>query len=283
MDFTIRPLCPDDLASADQLRAELGWNQTIDDWKRLLAFSPQGCFVAEREGRTVGTCTSLSYGNALAWVGMMMVHPADRRQGIGEALLRHCVERLRRSNMRCIKLDATPMGQPLYTRIGFVPEWSMTRWRHEGSPSAFEPPSEYVQPLGEKHWPAVIALDSRVFGVPRGPLLQSLARNSLKTLVYERDGCVLGFGMLRRGSRASYLGPVAVQPGAGEELVRSLLSGHGDRSVFWDVPDVNESASRLAPTLGFSFSRPLTRMCLGANPVPSDPIRQWAIADPATG
>jgi Acetyltransferase (GNAT) domain len=94
---------------------------------------------------------------------------------------------------------------------------------------------------------------------------------------------ILGFGMLRNGARASYLGPVVARPEAGEVLVRSLLSGHGDQPLFWDVPDLNEPASRLARRFGFSFVRALTRMYLETNLVPSDPFGQWAIADPATG
>ena len=78
MNLNLRRLCAEDLASADQLRAELGWNQTIRDWKRLLDLSPEGFFVAEQSARVVGTCTTVSYGKALAWIGMMMVHPASR-------------------------------------------------------------------------------------------------------------------------------------------------------------------------------------------------------------
>jgi predicted N-acetyltransferase YhbS len=283
IDYTIRCLCPGDLAAADQLRAELGWNQTIQDWQRLLALSPEGCFVAEQYGRIVGTCTTVSYGNALAWIGMMMVHPASRGKGIGGTLLRCCVDHLRQRSVRCIKLDATPMGQPIYARIGFVPEWSITRWEHHGSPLAAEPAPECIHPLAEKYWPPILAMDTQVFGGPRERLLRFLAAESRRTLVYESGGCILGFGMLRNGARAGYLGPIVAQPATRELLARSLLSGQGDQPIFWDIPDPNEPASRLARQLGFAFHRPLTRMYLDTNLVPSDPSSQWAISDPATG
>jgi predicted N-acetyltransferase YhbS len=283
VNFTLRCLCPDDLAAADQLRADLGWNQTILDWQRVLALSPEGCFVSEQSGRIVGTCTTVSYGNALAWIGMMMVHPASRGQGIGGALLRCCVDHLRQRGVRCIKLDATPMGQPLYARIGFVPEWTLTRWEHHGSPLVVEPAPDCIHPPAEKQWPAILALDTQVFGVHRGPLLHSLAANSRRALVYESGGSILGFGMLRNGARASYLGPIIAQPGVGEVLAHCLLSGHGDQPIFWDIPDLNQPASRLARRLGFTLLRPLTRMYLDTNLVPTDPLGQWAIADPATG
>jgi predicted N-acetyltransferase YhbS len=283
MNFIIRCLCPDDLVPVDRLRAELGWNDTIADWERLLSLSPEGCFAAEQNGQVVGTCTSVCYGNALAWVGMMMVHPAHRRKGIGSALLRCCVDHLRQRGVRSIKLDATPMGQPLYARIGFVPEWTLARWEYRGSPMAVQPASECIQPLAGKHWPAILALDAQALGVPRGRLLRSLAAASRRALVYERGGSILGFGMLRDGALASCLGPVVAGFQAGERLARCLLSGQGDRPVFWDIPDRNEGASLLARQLGFAFLTPLTRMYLDTNPVPSDPSRIWAIADPAAG
>jgi ribosomal protein S18 acetylase RimI-like enzyme len=281
MNFDIRSLRAADLPAADGLSAELGWNQTIRDWERLLKLSPEGCFAAERNGKIVGTCTTVSYGKALAWIGMMIVHPASRRQGVGEALMRYSIDHLRKQGVACIKLDATPMGQPLYGRIGFVPELMLTRWEHHGS-LADVPMPQGIQPPTEKHWQAIIALDTQVFGVPRGPLLQSIAADS-RVLVYESDGSVLGFGMLRNGARACYLGPIAARSGAGEILVSSLLSGQGAQPIFWDVPDSNEPACRLGRQLGFTFARPLTLMYLGKNLVPSNPVDQWAIADPATG
>ncbi len=283
MNFGLRCLIQHDLFEADQLRADLGWNQTILDWQLLLALSPDGCFVAEQNGRIVGTCTTVNYGNVLAWIGMMMVHPASRGQGIGDTLLRRCVDHLRRCGVQCIKLDATPMGQPLYAGAGFVPEWPLTRWEHRGSPLILEPAPGHVYSPTEKHWPAILGLDTQVFGVFRGPLLRSLATNSRRVLVYESGGAIRGFGMLRNGARAGYLGPIVAEPGMGEPLVRSLLSGHGDQPVFWDIPHLNEPASSLARQLGFSFARPLTRMVLDTNLVASDPLGQWAIADPATG
>jgi GNAT superfamily N-acetyltransferase len=283
MNFTLRRLCAEDLAAADQLRADLGWNQTILDWQRLLTLSPEGCFVAEQNARIVGTCTTVTYGKALSWVGMMMVHPASRGQGLGNALLQRAVDHLRQRGPRCIKLDATPMGQPLYARIGFVPEWTLTRWEHQGSPSGVEPAPDSIHPPGEEHWPAILALDAQVCGVYRGPLLHSLAANSRRVLIHESGGSILGFGMLRRGARADYFGPMVAQPGMGEQLARCLLSGHGDQPIFWDIPDLNQPASDLARRLGFTFLRPLTRMYLETNLVPSDPLGQWAIGDPATG
>ncbi|PKN29184.1 MAG: hypothetical protein CVU64_09570 [Deltaproteobacteria bacterium HGW-Deltaproteobacteria-21] len=120
-------------------------------------------------------------------------------------------------------------------------------------------------------------------GVSRFPLLQSLAATSLLALVYVSEGSILGFGMLRSGARANYLGPIVARPGIGEMLVRVLLSRNDDRLTFWDVLDLNEPASALARQLGFTPARPLTRMYLDTNTVPTHCEEYWATADPATG
>lgn len=278
----LRLLTPTDLNQADDLRGALGWNQTLSDWRRLLSLSPEGCFAAEREGRIVGTCTSVTYGSTLAWIGMMMVHPESRGHGIGQALLRSCVDYLKSRGVLCIKLDASPMGQPLYARNGFLPEWTLTRWEHRGSPRVDEAVSNFIRPPAERHWQAISDLDTPFFGVDRGHVLKSLAAGSNRALIFE-SGPVLGFGMLRTGARADYLGPITALPEAGEPLVRRLLAGHDGRHLFWDIPDWNEEASNLARALGFTPARPLTRMYLETNRVPSDPLGQWAIADPALG
>jgi len=262
------------------MRAELGWNQTLSDWHRLLALGC--CFAAERNGRIVGTCTGVSFGNELAWIGMMMVDPSCRGQGIGGALLRSCVDLLHRAGVSSIKLDATPVGRPFYTHLGFRPEWTLTRWARQEPPSGSEPLPDGIVELSERHWPEVRNLDLRVSGVVRAPLLMSLARGSRRALIGERGGSVLGFGMLRDGACACYLGPVAAHPEAGEPVVRSLLTAV-DEPVFWDIPDYNETAVGLARRLGFTPSRPLTRMVLGPSVVPTAPQLYWAISDPATG
>src|SRR5256885_14028805 len=107
-EVRVRPMNESDLPFADSLRELAGWNQTLVDWRRMLALSPSsqsasvetcapqsGCFVAEWEGVLVGTVTILCYGKELAWIGMLLVHPESRGRGIGQTLLHHCLDHLR--------------------------------------------------------------------------------------------------------------------------------------------------------------------------------------------
>ena len=45
-DLHIRPITPADIPSGMDLKTLAGWNQTETDWRALLAYNPEGCFVA---------------------------------------------------------------------------------------------------------------------------------------------------------------------------------------------------------------------------------------------
>jgi len=116
----IRLLIPSDLTFAQQLCRAAGWNQTEADWLRLLQLGPEGCFLISADGQPAGTATTTVYSEQLAWIGMVLVHPAFRRRGLATRLMQHCLSWLRDGlGIPCIKLDATPAGQPLYRRLGF--------------------------------------------------------------------------------------------------------------------------------------------------------------------
>src|ERR1043165_10290372 len=83
----IRLLFESDVPAAMRLKEAAGWNQTEDDWRRLLVLEPNGCFGVIKDGALVGTTTTTTYGNDLAWIGMVLVDPQQRRQGIAMQLM----------------------------------------------------------------------------------------------------------------------------------------------------------------------------------------------------
>src|SRR5882724_11666216 len=100
--ISFRPMTDGDLRVADELRRLAGWNQTPADWRRLLWLEPRGCFVAVESSEVVGTVTTTTYGEALAWIGMMLVHAEHQRRGIGTRLMRQALEYLQGCGVGCI-------------------------------------------------------------------------------------------------------------------------------------------------------------------------------------
>ncbi len=275
---------PGDLPFADSLRALAGWNQTLHDWRRFLEMSPEGCVLAEWNGSAAGTATTLCYGPELAWIGMVLVHPEMRRRGIGRALLNHCIALLRGHGVRCIKLDATPAGRQVYDALGFQSEWTLARWQHPG-PRVTLPAHARLRPWQAADFPLVASLDATAFGVSREKLVTALAAQSRGVFLPEAaPGSMAGYGFIRPGSRASYLGPVvASSDEAGIQIVQALLAHTTGEPVFWDIPDANTAAVAWARQHGFIQQRTLTRMYLGENTTPGDPRQQFALAGPEVG
>ena len=282
---TIRVMAPGDIPFADSVRALAGWNQTIADWQRFLKCEPEGCFIAQCHGVPAGTATCTCYGSELGWIGMLLVHPDHRRKGAGSALLHHCLAYLQDRGVTCTKLDATPLGRPLYEQLGFMAEFSLTRWEAQAPPAISPTFSEEIASCSEADWQRVLALDQRAFGSPRGPMLTAVGQQCCHAVVHgtaQKGG--FGYGMLRKGSCAYYLGPVAADcPAIGTQIVQHLLSRVPNQLVFWDILDPNSVATALAQSLGFKPQRRLLRMFRGSNPAKGDPNLQFAIVDPATG
>jgi len=275
-----------DLAAADELRRLAGWNQKPREWQRLLTLEPYGCFVALRNGAVVGTVTTTVYGTALAWIGMMLVHPEHRRTGIATQLMNRALEYLKQRHVSCVKLDATPVGQPVYEKLGFVSEWRLQRWQRIGGSveSSTERIRTQTRDLEERDWPFAEEIDAAAIGAPRPELLRRLAQESRRALVWPATGHAQGFGFLRPGADSDYLGPlVCVAVDAFERLLPDLLSTAICPSLTWDIPDHNEAAKAAANKHGFKPVRPLTRMRFGPPAATLQPSALFGIADPAVG
>jgi GNAT superfamily N-acetyltransferase len=283
----IRRLTPADLPFADTVRAAAGWNQTLDDWRRLLRYEPEGCFLAELDGEPAGTATTTTYGNEVGWIGMVLVHPDSRRRGVATALLEKTISYLQ-GRVRCIKLDATPAGERVYAKLGFQAELTLSRW-HCGqlSMSGLRPTAKAsrLQIVQRDDWPQVDRFDAAIFGTTRGEWLKQLAGDSLETLIAkDQAGGTQAYGMARAGMLASYLGPVvSFRSELAAAMIVRLLAGVGSRPVFWDILDDCTPAVALAQELGFERQRHLLRMYLGRSNVTGEPARQWAIGGFATG
>ena len=233
-----------------------GWNQTGQDWHRLLELSPDGCFGIEHEGRLVATTTTTSYGRELAWIGMVITAPEFRGRGLATRLLTAALEFLDARQTGCVKLDATSMGSGLYRKFGFVDESPVERWLRPPSPAA----DPQIKP-NSGEWDALV--DRRAFGADRSALLSKLA--PIESALIRGSGYAMG----RPGSRAAYFGPCIA---SGSQPARSLLewflARHAGESIYWDILPENQAAAALAGHYGFARSRRLVRMARGSGAAP---------------
>src|SRR5438876_3736574 len=118
---------------------------------------------------------------------MVLVDPESRGRGIGTRLLARAIEHLDALGVSTLKLDATPQGEPIYAKLGFVSEYEIERWALDRSDGLREQNSDglarglaAVEHSGRSPAAAPPALedvfrwDREVFGADRSALLASL-------------------------------------------------------------------------------------------------------------
>ena len=279
----LRTMLASDLPVGLHLCRACGWNQLDEDWLYFLQADGAGARVAERQQDAVGTVAWLRYGAAFSWIAMMLVDPDARHAGIGSRLFESALEELR--NEPCIRLDATPAGEPLYRRYGFIDEYGLVRTKTIVTPNQFEPSHHDVVPIQPGDLPEIFARDRVVFGADRSALLTSFFRRAPHfSRIAREHGILTGYCFGRPGHLYSQLGPIV----AGDtEIARALiahsLAPQAGASFAIDVPKQATELIKWMETVGFVIERPFLRMCRGDNPSPGLPDHIYGIAGPEFG
>jgi GNAT superfamily N-acetyltransferase len=275
--IAIRRLTSDDLDFAFFLKEQAGWNQTRGDWRRFLRLQPDGCFLAEWDGRPAGTVVTCVF-DSVAWIAMMLVDASLRGRGLGRALMEQALAFAEEQGAESVRLDATPLGQPLYERLGFTPDFWLTRY---GGKAEEEP---HVEREG---YPVAItandaaSLDLEVIGADRRKLLAALWEEQPGWGVFG-DGRLRGYCTGRPGSVAVQIGPCIADAAVGPFLLQDAFRRFSGQNAFIDIPEKNEPANRAAQAVGLSPRRRLLRMTRGA-PALEQIERLWASSGPELG
>jgi len=257
MPAVVRTLRPGDIPSAMELSTAAKWNQTPEDWARLLRLAQEGFRCVEVAGKIVATASLLPYETRLAWIGMVLTRPEYRRQGYARELMEDLIVRAEARKIRTLKLDATDEGRPLYESLGFVVEEMVERWGRSADAVTAQDYANDAQMSDD-----LFDMDRVAFGVSRRDLLE---------LLLESGRCSAsphGYVLSRPGATARHLGPCVA---SSEEEAGLLITNHlgnelvdgTSRGWYWDLLPANAGAARCAEKLGFMRRRTLWRMRRG--------------------
>jgi ribosomal protein S18 acetylase RimI-like enzyme len=275
----IRRMITADLPAALRLSQQNGWNQLEADWRRFLTMQRDGCFAAEVDGTLVGTACGCIFGS-VAWVALVLVDTAQRNRGLGTALTRHVLDFLDAHRVPSVRLDATPLGRPIYEKLGFVAEYELAR--HAGvlpvssAPKGVE--AAVAADLDEIH-----RLDQHITRTDRRKFLERLFAEAPDALrVVRGDGRLRGYAASRPGARAVQVGPCLADAAAGPLLLADAFHRHAGQNIFIDIPLSHAAALALAQEQGLTVQRHLLRMGRG-RPVSEQIDHLWASAGPEKG
>jgi GNAT superfamily N-acetyltransferase len=278
-DVSIQRLMISELDSVDEvIVAAYGLAQgRKSTLQRYLALQPDGAFVAKQDGAVVGFGAAIRY-DMFAYVGLMAVHPAAQKQGIGRLLLEHILNWLDTCGCQTALLDATPAGALLYERVGFVEDDRTVVLQYGRDQTGYGTSDRYKYEISDEHHktgthdcavvlsgqelPALFAYDVHSFGSERATVLASYwADNSQRVLVtHNGEGQITGYLIAQRSVLGAWVADT--KEDAERLLIGALnLPFKNGPGVF--VSAENENALELFERYGFRQQRVLKHMRRG--------------------
>lgn len=274
---SIHLLTPGELDATDEV-VTLAYHLTQgrkSTLQRYLALQPDGAFVAKQGGRIVGFGAAKLY-TSFAYIGLMAVHPALQKQGIGAMLLERILRWLDGSGCPTILLDAAPPGVPLYNHYGFVEDDVTVVLQQEREPVqnvnvVLGVPDVVRGKYGmsgansgsfARELPALFAYDAPLFGSDRASLLASYWADDPQRVLMVQNGSRQITGYLI--AQSSVLGPwVADTVDDAERLLVNALTLSFKNRPGMFVSARHENALHLFTRYGFSQQRTLSHMRRG--------------------
>lgn len=257
----IRQLIDADVAhAAEILSVAFGSSPWDEGLRRHLALQPEGMLLAEQGGWPVGMVCGVDYG-PFAYVGPLGVRPEAQRRGVAQALMIDLLAWLEHRGTPAALLDATPLGAPLYERLGFHDAGTSYLAVHE-QPTTPGPLPEQVMTLEPAELDALAAFDAPFFGVERRAVLASLLSAHPGRVLVTRDaaGTISGYVV----AQARIIGPwVAPTPVDAERLLRAALARAYEQPPRVLVPADNPGAVALLQAHEFVVRQELRHMQRG--------------------
>ncbi|WP_164985850.1 GNAT family N-acetyltransferase [Bosea sp. Tri-44] len=277
--LTLRPATLSDADACQRLSAAIGWPHRREDWEFTLALG-QG-FVVSSEEDVVGIGLWWGFGTIHATLGTIIVAPDRQGQGIGKLLTERLIAA---TEGRTLGLVATPQGEPLYARYGFIAIDEVRQ--HQGDWPELAAPvlaaTESMRPAVAADLPLLAQLDGEATGLPRASVLEALLARGHAILI-ERDGAPAGFGFLRRHGHGWLIGPVAaVDDAAACNLIAALLAARRGDFIRIDVPARTGLGAWLSER-GLPLVASSVVMERGAAPAAPGPMHRFALVNQAMG
>jgi predicted N-acetyltransferase YhbS len=265
MSTTLRALHRNEMPIVIEMAAREGWNPGLQDGVAFYAADPGGFLVAESAGRVLGCISAVAYGTTLGFIGLFIVAPDLRGQGLGGLLWDAGMTRL---SGRVVGLDGVPAQQDYYRRKGFELAWQNVRFagvvRH--SSVAVD---ERIVPLGGIDFASVCADDLRVFSAPRESFLRAwIDMPGAPGLAWVERGRVAGWGVVRPCREGYKIGPLVADNADIATALYAALSQQAQpgSALYLDVPVPNLNALKLAEQQGMHRAFETARMYRGAVP-----------------
>jgi hypothetical protein len=203
-------------------------------------------------------------------MGLFILKPKARQQGLGAMLWRYRLERLQQRLQpgAPIGMDGVFQMVPFYEKGGFSTAYKDLRFQGVAQGSL----DPNVRTLQAADFDTIERFDRHHFPVARTEFLQRwIFRHGAHLLGIVENDKLVGYGVARQAPQGYKIGPLfADRPDIAERLLTSLMSRFVGEQVQIDVPEPNVFGIRLAAQSGLAEVFGCARMYRG--PMPQLPL-----------
>ena len=274
----IKPFTPSDLDFVASMVREQDFAPGVGDIEIYANTDRQGIWLAWQDNLPVGCIAAVTYSPSYAFIGLFVVKPEHRGQGIGRRLWQHALKTL--NSVECIGLEAADQMVGFYEKAGFQKDCVTTRRQMFCRSDESQHPNTTllhrsditVVPLREISLEAIQRYDERHEISPRPHFLELWLRHRAGNVFVARDfqGACHGYVRIRpcllpigEGWR---VGPwLAEDSGMASLLLNNAIDRHKG-VVLIDTPGHNLSAKTITTAKGFKPMGSTVRMYKGQMP-----------------
>jgi ribosomal protein S18 acetylase RimI-like enzyme len=269
----IRTMNRAELDIAISWAAAAGWNPGLYDSDCFYTADPDGFLIGFLNDEPIATISAVKYGQSFGFIGFYIVKPEYRGQGFGMQIWSAALESLKSQNSgRNIGLDGVLAQQNNYRKSGF--QLAYRNIRYQGSADGdfvAETPLADISlvPLTTLPFETIAAYDRPFFPSDRTQFLQCwIHQPESEAWGILQNGKLAGYGVLRVCQTGYKIGPLfADNAQLAESLFLALQAkAQVGTPIYWDIPEINPAAVRLAEQFGMQVVFETARMYTGASP-----------------
>ncbi|HDR4425136.1 GNAT family N-acetyltransferase [Bacillus thuringiensis] len=208
--------------------------------------------VWNRRKELIASAAIILYGEKVASIGMIIVHPDYKGRGIGKAITDSCIKSV--STQTPIMLIATDEGKPLYEKLGFravsyVSKYICNSYNVNDYCIGNE---DYIMNYEECDLEKIIKIDEDAFGTSRNEFLkQRIMQSDQCVVVKDTKENVVGYGISIQTPENKIIGPIAAKNDAmAMRIVHDLAREHHGKLRI-DVPEGKKDFMKKLEITGF--------------------------------
>ncbi len=266
-NLTLKKLDKNGLKTLVNWAKNEGWNPGEHDVDVFWETDPEGYYGFYSDNKLIAGGAVVSYNGAFGFMGLFIVHPDYRGQGVGEKLwyLRRNLLIQRLNKDATIGMDGVVDMQGFYKKGGFNIAFKDERYECIGKEMIV---SDNITTIKTEDFEALSGYDLKCFGYDRTAFLKHwITIPNSKCFKFSENNEFKGYAFIRKVNTGFKIGPLfADNNHVAEALYQACLNSAIGESVYIDIPVINDGAVNLVKKYNAKYTFECARMYYGNTP-----------------